>query len=217
MNEKNETIEFFIQGSAANPYRVLFWREGNNVKSSCNCQAGKNGLACKHRLGLIDGDITNLVSSSADGLNKLLKIVEGSDVGAAICALDSIAPLTINLEKLLSLAPQCRRKSVSAEILSIILIQGGLIKGNHNYYDIFSIDLTYQGSVKVKKGTVFSETPSSYFPSLDLEIRRLTDGLIWEKSQSIYAAIAGSTMALTIDCNFQNKSKLKNLKKSLTD
>ena len=54
------------------------------------------------------------------------------------------------------------------------------------------------GSMKVRRGTVFSETPSDYF-SVSLIVKRLTDGLVWEKSQSVYAAVIGSKMAGTLD------------------
>ncbi len=217
MEPHTDRIEFLVQGSASEPYRVSFWRVGDNVKSSCTCQAGKNGLACKHRLSLLDGDVTNLVSSSPDSFQKLQRMLEGSDVGAALRTLDSVTPLFPTLEKLLPLKPPGRRKSVASDILAQSLIQGGLIKGNQSYYDVFSQDLSYLGSVKVRRGTVFSESPADYFSGVPLAVKRITDGLVWERSQSVYAAAIGSPMALTLDGGIEKTSQQKNLKRALTD
>jgi hypothetical protein len=217
MDHQSERIEFLVQGSSAEPYRVSFWRVGDKVKSSCTCQAGKNGLACKHRLSLLDGDVNNLVSSSPDGFQELQRILEGSDVGDALRELDNVTPQFHTLEKLLPLKPPGRRKSVTSDLLAQSLIQGGLIKGNQSYYDVFSPDLNYLGSVKVRRGTVFSENPHDYFSGLSLTVKRITDGLVWERSQSVYAASVGSPMALTLDGGIGKTIQQKSLKRALTD
>lgn len=80
MDAQAQRIEFLVQGSASEPYRVSFWRVSNNVKSTCTCQSGKNGLACKHRINLLDGDITNLVSPPADSFEQLQMMLERSDI-----------------------------------------------------------------------------------------------------------------------------------------
>lgn len=217
MDSQSGRIEFLVQGSAAEPYRVSFWRVGDNVKSSCTCQAGENGLACKHRLNLLDGDVTNLVSSSPDSFQKLQGLLEGSDVGAALRGLDSVAPLLLNLERLLPLKPPGRRKSVASGILAQTVIHGGLIKGNQSYYDVFSHELNYFGSVKVRRGTVFSENPADYFSGLSLTVKRITDGLVWERSQSVYAAAIESPMAMTLNGGVEKTDQQKSLKRALTD
>jgi hypothetical protein len=217
MDSQADRIDFLVQGSAPEPYQTSFWRVGNNVKSSCTCPAGKNGLACKHRLSLLDGDVTNLVSSSAESFRMLQRMLEGSDVGAALRAVDNVAPLFHSLEQLLPLKPPGRRKSVSPEILAQSVIDGGLIKGNQSYYDVFSNDLSYMGSVKVRRGTVFSETPIDYFSGLPLTVKRLTDGLVWERSQSVYAAAIASPMSVTLEGGIEKTNQQKNLKRALTD
>lgn len=217
MDSQSERIEFLIQGSATEPYRVSFWRVGDNVKSFCTCQAGRNGLACKHRLSLLDGDVTNLVSSGPNSFQKLQRMLEGSDVGVALRALESVTLPLHTLEKLLPLKPPGRRKSVASDILAQSVIQGGLIKGNQSYYDVFSPDLNYLGSVKVCRGTVFSENPADYFSGLPLTVKRITDGLVWERSQSVYAAAIGSPMALTLDGGVEKTSQQESLKRALTD
>jgi hypothetical protein len=144
-------------------------------------------------------------------------MLEGSDVGAALRAVDSVTPLFHTLEKLLPLKPPGRRKSVSAELLAQSVMAGGLIKGNQSYYDVFSADLNYMGSVKVRRGTVFSETPTDYFSGLSLTVKRVTDGLVWEKSQSVYAAACGSPMSVTLEGGVEKTAQQKNLKRALTD
>ena len=144
-------------------------------------------------------------------------MLEGSDVGAALRAVDSVTPLFHTLEKLLPLKPPGRRKSVSVEILSQSLMAGGLIKGNQSYYDVFSADLNYMGSVKVRRGTVFSETPTDYFSGLSLTVKRVTDGLVWEKSQSVYAAASKSPMSVTLEGGVEKSTQQKNLKRALAD
>jgi hypothetical protein len=217
MDAQSQRIEFLVQGSASEPYRVAFWRVTDNVKSSCTCQAGKNGLACKHRVSLLEGDVTNLVSQHDDSLEKLQMMLESSDVGAALRALNNVTPLFHTLENLLHLKPPGRRKSVAQAILCQSVTNGGLIKGNQSNYDVFSADLSYIGSVKVRRGTVFSETPINYFPGLALTVRRLTDGLVWEKSQSVYAAAVESPMSVTLEGGVAKTSQQQNLKRALRE
>lgn len=216
MTNPSERLDFFVQGSANDPYKVSFWRVGDDLKSSCTCQAGKNGLACKHRLNLLDGDLTNLVSS-LESFSKLQKMIDGSDVGVALRAKDEIIPLLPALENLLPLKPPGRRKSTPPDLLIQFVIQGGLIKGNQSYYDVFDSGLSYVGSVKVKKGTVFSEIPSDYFLGITLTVKRLTDGLVWEKSQSVYAAANDSPMSMILLGGLVNSSQQKKLKRALVD
>lgn len=217
MDSPTARVEFLVQGSAPEPYRVSFWRVGDNVKSSCTCRAGKNGLACKHRIALLDGDVTNLVSANLGDFEHLKRMLERSDVGEALRARASVPTRRRSPEELLPLKPPGRRKSVTADLLGNHLLQGGLIKGNQSYYDVYSASLEYIGSVKVRKGTVFSEKPSDYFHALPLTVRRLTDGLVWERSQSVYAAAVGTAMASTLEGGTEMSKEQKALKRALTD
>lgn len=217
MSLQSERIEFLVQGSAPDPYRVSFWRVGDNVQSSCTCQAGRNGLACKHRLNLLGGDITNVVSFDHETFARLQAMLEGSDVGSALRELGTVVPHRHTVETLMPLKPLGRRKSVAADILAQYLIQGGLIKGNQDYYDVYDSDLNYMGSVKVRRGTVFSEKPADYFPGLSLTVKRVTDGLEWERSQSVYAAMSGSPMSVTLEGGVATTLQQLNLKRTLTD
>ena len=217
MNTPTSKIEFIVQGSMPEPYRILFWRVGDNVKSACTCQAGKNGRACKHRIALLEGDITNLVSEDIGSIERLQQMIEGSDVGVALKAVAAIPIKQFMQEDLLPLKPPGRRKSVAADLLAKEINQGGLIKGNQSYYDVYTANLEYIGSVKVHRGTVFSENPSDYFRGASLTVKRLTDGLVWERSQSVFAAAFGSAMASTLEGSIEKSGEQKDLKRALSD
>jgi hypothetical protein len=51
-----ERHEFFIQGSADEPYRIEIRLEAGRIIALCSCPAGVNGQYCKHRIGILTGD-----------------------------------------------------------------------------------------------------------------------------------------------------------------
>ncbi|MBL9154512.1 MAG: SWIM zinc finger family protein [Verrucomicrobiales bacterium] len=58
--------QFRVQGSAATPYTVRITYSDGNFRAYCDCQAGQNGLLCKHRTSIILGNAEGLVSGSED-------------------------------------------------------------------------------------------------------------------------------------------------------
>jgi hypothetical protein len=48
--------EFLVQGSDPLPYKVIFKKDGGDLKATCTCKAGSNGILCKHRLSILDGE-----------------------------------------------------------------------------------------------------------------------------------------------------------------
>ncbi len=71
-------LVYFVQGSAAAPYRVSFRGEGPGLVAFCTCPAGKMGKTfCKHAAALLKGDVSHLVDGSAD-LAALRSRVNGS-------------------------------------------------------------------------------------------------------------------------------------------
>lgn len=79
-----EQLQFLVQGSADEPYRVTFTIEGENLNAFCTCPAGENGQYCKHRLNLLAGDSRGIVGDGAQQIPVLLGWLVGSDVEAAI-------------------------------------------------------------------------------------------------------------------------------------
>jgi uncharacterized Zn finger protein len=76
-----EEIVFDIQGSAHEPYRVVFVRRSpTNLSAYCSCPAGENGQYCKHRFAILDGVQNGLVSSNADDIKIVQSWLPGTDV-----------------------------------------------------------------------------------------------------------------------------------------
>lgn len=82
MNEGS--IEFLVQGSEIDPYRVSFHKSGNNLSAYCTCAAGSNGQYCKHRFNILDGIIDGVVSGNETDVITVGRWLEGSDVEAAL-------------------------------------------------------------------------------------------------------------------------------------
>jgi hypothetical protein len=120
-------------------------------------------------------------------------------------------------QQLLPLKPPGRRKSVPNDVARSAISGGGLAKGNTSYFDIYDQALQYVGSVKILQGTVFSENLSKYLPDLPLVVKRITDGLSWERSQSVYAALPGSLAGQFLLREELHASALRSLKNAVTD
>ncbi|MBR9779638.1 MAG: hypothetical protein GYB52_09800 [Rhodospirillales bacterium] len=76
-----QELIFAIQGSADTPYKVRFeLPTPGNLNAYCTCPAGQNGQYCKHRFGLMNGEVTNIVSGNEADLPKLAAMLKGSDV-----------------------------------------------------------------------------------------------------------------------------------------
>jgi uncharacterized Zn finger protein len=79
-----QELQFLVQGSSPEPYRVTFTIVDKNLNAYCTCPAGQNGQYCKHRFGLLAGDTRKLVGPNEDEVRTLLQWLEGSDVEEAL-------------------------------------------------------------------------------------------------------------------------------------
>ncbi len=79
-----ETIIFKVQGSASEPYTVLFKRSGTNFTAHCSCPAGKVGQYCKHRINILDGKSTGIVSGNESDIQTIMLWLKGTDVELAL-------------------------------------------------------------------------------------------------------------------------------------
>ena len=75
---------FLIQGSAPNPFRVCFRRDGERLSATCTCNAGVLGKLCKHRLGLMKGDPFGLVGGSAEQVSLIQELFKGTEGESAM-------------------------------------------------------------------------------------------------------------------------------------
>lgn len=78
---------FYVQGSAAQPYRVTFEKIGNNLNGYCNCPAGDKGQNCKHRTNILNGVMDGIVNPNVDDLSTLGQWIPGTDVEQALMEL----------------------------------------------------------------------------------------------------------------------------------
>jgi len=77
-------IEFLVQGSAPEPYRVTFTKDQNNLNAYCTCPAGENGQYCKHRFAILSGDGKAIVSENKDQVKTVKAWLPGTDLENAL-------------------------------------------------------------------------------------------------------------------------------------
>jgi uncharacterized Zn finger protein len=78
-------IAFLVQGSAAEPYEVVFRRrDARNLSAYCTCPAGENGMYCKHRIRILQGMIEGVVSQNVSDVKKVVSWLTGTDVEEAL-------------------------------------------------------------------------------------------------------------------------------------
>ena len=100
-----EEIAFDIQGSAPDPYRVVFVRRSQtNLSAHCSCPAGENGKCCKHRFAILDGVQNGLVSSNADDIKIVQSWLSGTDVEKALLKMRALEKEAEKIKRELSSA-----------------------------------------------------------------------------------------------------------------
>ena len=100
-----EEISFKVQGSAAEPYEVLFRRHSDtNLSAFCTCPAGVNGQYCKHRFSILDGVTKGIVSPNLDQVEIVKTWLSGTDVHNAMLKVREIEVEAANVKKQLSAA-----------------------------------------------------------------------------------------------------------------
>ena len=77
-------IQFLVTGSSDEPYEVVFMKDGEKISATCTCPAGIYGRYCKHRLNIIDGERTNIVSDNADEVEIIQTWVSGSQIESVL-------------------------------------------------------------------------------------------------------------------------------------
>lgn len=78
---------FTVQGSAPEPYTVIVSRKGDNLTATCTCPAGQNGTHCKHRLRILLGDESDIVSDNIAEVSLAADLLAGTDVERAVTLL----------------------------------------------------------------------------------------------------------------------------------
>jgi hypothetical protein len=71
-------IEFLIQGSLTEPYKVTFQKNNDWVYAACNCRERTSGKCCKHIMNILDGDITKMVTGGYSDVEKVSQLISGT-------------------------------------------------------------------------------------------------------------------------------------------
>jgi uncharacterized Zn finger protein len=84
MGDYVEKCVFLIKGSASEPYKVTFEKDGSNLSAYCTCPAGQNGQYCKHRFAILAGDVDTVVSENVVDAKKVAGWLPGTDAESAL-------------------------------------------------------------------------------------------------------------------------------------
>lgn len=80
-------IRFQVQGSSPDPYIVAFIKDDEGLVATCTCAAGSVGQYCKHRLAILNGDPSAIVSGNMSDAETIAGWLAGSSISAALDAL----------------------------------------------------------------------------------------------------------------------------------
>ena len=80
------SVEFLVQGSAPDPYRVTFELSVKGLSAFCTCPAGNKGQPCKHRFNILAGETTGVVGN-ADQVPLIPTWLSGTHLEAALADL----------------------------------------------------------------------------------------------------------------------------------
>ncbi len=83
-------LVFEVRGSSAEPYDVTFIKDGDSLTALCSCPAGQYGNFCKHRIAILDGNASAIVSDNAEQVATVLEWLQGSDVAKALAEFRAI-------------------------------------------------------------------------------------------------------------------------------
>jgi len=206
-------LTFKVQGSAPNPYICEFWRDGVNLSSSCTCPAGEKAMYCKHRLNLIAGNTSNLVSKNIADVDVLKNMVKGTDVEEAINLVKKSEEASASLKVIFEIKPDKRRNEIYLNLIKSILLKNGILKANGetNKLDLYDENLNYAGSYKLKS-SVFKEELSNLLT--DIPIKKMVKPFKGVMSVYYYLSTSRFNNLLEEESRLQEyKQKLKiNLK-----
>lgn len=100
-----EEIKFEVQGSASEPYDVVFVKqEDGNLSAYCSCPAGQIGQYCKHRFNILAGKADGIVSSNPETVNVVASWLPGTDVETVLFKVRSLEAEEEKIKKALSTA-----------------------------------------------------------------------------------------------------------------
>ncbi len=89
-----EELIFLVKGSSDTPYEVTFIKDGSSLTAICTCPAGQFGNFCKHRIAILDGDISAITSENVARATTVVSWLAGTDVESALFELRAVEAST---------------------------------------------------------------------------------------------------------------------------
>jgi len=80
-------IVFLVRGSAPKPYEVVFRKYRDRLTASCTCPAGTFSQLCKHRLRIMSGDRSGIISENIPAVLDIQTWISGTEIQNAIIEL----------------------------------------------------------------------------------------------------------------------------------
>jgi len=106
-------LYFKVQGSAPEPYEVTFIRRSeNNLSAFCTCLAGEKGQYCKHRINILSGITTGIVSMNEADVKTVISWLPGTDIESAIVKMIALEKEAEKIKMALSAAKRDVAKSM---------------------------------------------------------------------------------------------------------
>lgn len=91
-----QKIVFAVQGSGSEPYEVVFHKAESALWATCTCMAGAMGQFCKHRISILNGSKSDIVSGNESEIPVVISWLPGSNIATAMSVLaDAEAELEI--------------------------------------------------------------------------------------------------------------------------
>ncbi|MDB6133047.1 MAG: hypothetical protein JWM59_1290 [Verrucomicrobiales bacterium] len=79
-----ERIDFLVSGSGPYPYQVSFVRADGVLVITCTCEAGINGMHCKHRTRIISGQDEDVVGVVVERIAEAAAWAAGTPITEAL-------------------------------------------------------------------------------------------------------------------------------------
>jgi ABC-type antimicrobial peptide transport system ATPase subunit len=96
-----------VKSSSDEIYSVVFKFENDLLSINCNCKAGIVKMLCKHRLSLLEGDITDLNNiSDKEELVKILNYIDKDKIKSLYNELNKVE---LDLKRLTNLRKNLRK------------------------------------------------------------------------------------------------------------
>ena len=85
-----EQLTLHVKGSSADPYELIFIKDGDHLTALCDCPAGTFSNLCKHRVAILDGDAAAVVDDDAGKVSTVVEWLLGTDVELALAELREV-------------------------------------------------------------------------------------------------------------------------------